>query len=209
MIIPENMTESTVLEIIDKICEKISYKFVFGFYTRDDIKQQAWIFAIEGLEKYKPEFPLENFLWVHVKNRLCNFKRNNYTRLDKPCLKCPLKAYIKDRDLCTAYSRKQDCSFYSRWESNNLTKQNIVKPINIGVVAEHQESCMSMQNSFIDQLGCKEIIDIIEENLSVEYRPYWLHLKAGIKLYKEDQNKLHDEIVKILQENNVDVSQAW
>ena len=39
------------------------------------MKQQAAIFALEGLEKYDNKRPLENFLWTHVRNRLFNYKR--------------------------------------------------------------------------------------------------------------------------------------
>jgi len=57
------------------------------------------------LEKFDPDKgnSLDSFLWIHARNRLHNFKRDNYSRLDKPCFNCPLKAY-KNKE-CTKYSK--------------------------------------------------------------------------------------------------------
>ena len=75
--IPSNMTEEEVIETIERVATRLCRKFRFGYHEVDDIKQQASLFAWEGLEKYDEKRPLENFLWTHVRNRLYNFKRNN------------------------------------------------------------------------------------------------------------------------------------
>ena len=38
---------------------------------------------MEALERYDERKPLENFLFVHIANRLKNFKRDNYFRQDE------------------------------------------------------------------------------------------------------------------------------
>jgi DNA-directed RNA polymerase specialized sigma subunit len=88
--LPHGVSEEEFLTVLDNISKRLGHKFKFGYHNFDDMKQQAAIFALEGLEKYDKKRPLENFLWTHVRNRLFNYKRDNYQRPDKPCLSCPL-----------------------------------------------------------------------------------------------------------------------
>ena len=83
MKVPKGMTKSEVLDVINKICDRYAYKFQFGYFTPDDIRQEAFIIAMDALERYDESRPLENFLAVHVKNRLNNFKRDRYYRQQK------------------------------------------------------------------------------------------------------------------------------
>lgn len=69
------------MQIVERVVNRVYHKYIFGFYEPEDIKQEAFIFAIEAMDRYDGERPLENFLTVHVANRLKNFKRNNYYRL--------------------------------------------------------------------------------------------------------------------------------
>lgn len=69
------------MEIVERVINRIYHKYIFGFYDAEDIKQEAFIFALEAMERYDGQRPLENFLMVHVANRLKNFKRDNYYRL--------------------------------------------------------------------------------------------------------------------------------
>ena len=55
-------------EIIERIATRLGQKFRFGYHTLDDMKQQAALFAWEGInDSWDPERPLENFLWIHVR----------------------------------------------------------------------------------------------------------------------------------------------
>ena len=73
-------------DIIERVSSRLAQKFRFGYHTIDDMKQQAALFAWEGIyDSWDDSRPLENFLWIHVRNRLYNFKRNNYGRPEKPC----------------------------------------------------------------------------------------------------------------------------
>ena len=86
--LPQDMSEEQVLQIINDISNRLAAKFKFGYHEIEDMKQQARMFAWEALDRYDGVRPLENFLWTHVRNRLYNFKRNNYSRLEKPCDTC-------------------------------------------------------------------------------------------------------------------------
>ena len=82
MKIPEHMDEAHVLSVITKVAQKLAPKYVFASYDIEDIEQEAFIIALEALERYHSDKPLENFLYTHVNNRLKNFKRDNYYRQD-------------------------------------------------------------------------------------------------------------------------------
>ena len=70
------MTEQEVVDTINKVVSRYAHRFRFGYYDADDIKQEAFIIAMEALDRYDNDGPLESFLAVHVKNRLSNFKRD-------------------------------------------------------------------------------------------------------------------------------------
>lgn len=78
MKIPKNMTEQQVIEKINAVIERISPRYIFSGYDIDDIKQEAFMICMDAMERYDAKRPLENFLSVHLSNRLKNFIRDNY-----------------------------------------------------------------------------------------------------------------------------------
>ena len=203
-----DISEQTVLDIIERIVGRVSYKFTFGSYEYEDIKQEAKILALQGLHSYRLESgELENFLWVHVKNRLCNFKRKHFVRLDKPCLACPFKAYIKKGDLCKLYDDKMDCELYARWANRNETKKNIISPVSMNVVVDADESRMYKSDSPVDNLYTKEIVELLDSKIGPDLRPIWLQLKGGLKINNEEMGLLKERVKNILEENGV--QESW
>lgn len=83
MKIPKNMTEEQVISTISKISSRLANKFTFANYEEEDIAQEAFIIGMDAMERYDEIRPLENFLSTHIKNRLINFKRDNYYRPDE------------------------------------------------------------------------------------------------------------------------------
>lgn len=197
--LPHNIKEEDFLEVWEKISKKLGYKFKFGYHSHEDMKQQAAIFALEGLKNYDNSRPLENFLWIHVRNRLFNYKRDNYQRPDKPCLSCPL--FNSKTKECTEFTDKNDCSLYTSWTKRNDAKKNIMKPIGIDVVSENANELSN--NNFLSNLSNKEIINIIDKNISIKNRPLFLKVISGSKVLKNDFKKLLNEIHKILKNHDI------
>lgn len=77
------MTEEQVIAIIYKISSRLASKFTFPNVDEDDIQQEAFIIAMDAMDRYDEGRPLENFLSIHIKNRLMNFKRDHYYRPDE------------------------------------------------------------------------------------------------------------------------------
>jgi hypothetical protein len=209
MNLPHSVTEEEFVDTVDGIANRLCDKFKFGYFSREDIKQECFTLALEVLDKYDPERPLANFLWCHLHNRLCNLKRNKYFRLEKPCNKCPLKAYIPEGDICTAYDNKNDCSLYDVWLRKNNNKKNLMNPIGISYVSSENEKHMKDYTTSYDNVANNEILNIIDANISLTMRKYWLQQRGGIKVPKKYFDLLIIEIHQILEDNDIDVSQAW
>lgn len=77
------MTEEQVVSTITLVSSRLASKYTFPNYEEDDITQEAFIIGMEALDRYDGVRPLENFLSIHIKNRLKNFKRDNYYRPDE------------------------------------------------------------------------------------------------------------------------------
>lgn len=207
--LPEGTSEEEFVEIVTGIANKLCDKFKFGYYEREDIRQECFIQAIDALDRYDANRPLVNFLWSHIHNRLCNLKRDKYFRLEKPCDKCPINAYIAKEDHCKAYENKTDCRWYYTWLTKNSSKQNIMNPIGISVINDEKEDNMKKGQDILATVAHSEILDLIDQNISLPMRKYWLQQKGGVKIPKKHYDILLEEIYTILEDNNIDVTQAW
>lgn len=198
--LPNNVSEEEFLKVLDNISKRLGHKFKFGYHSYDDMYQQAAVFALEGLEKYDNKRPLENFLWTHVRNRLFNYKRDNYKRPDKPCLTCPFfdKHFKCSNNQCTEFANQMECELYKKWYDRNDSKKNIMKPTTI-----EDQSLLRNKDSedFQDIMGNKELIKKLDEVLQGEHREIYLRLKHGVKVHKSDIKKLQKHIQEIITDN--------
>lgn len=199
----KKIKEEDFLKVLDTISKKLIYKFKFGYHDIEDMKQQAAIFALEGLENYDNSRPLENFLWTHVHNRLFNFKRDKYFRPDNICATCPFydPKNLKSDNQCAKFKNKNDCDIYSQWQTRNQIKKNLMQPVHI----ENDNSSSQISTNFTNLLSDVEILSLIENNLSVQYRETYLRLKGGSKVNKQDLIKLRDHISHILHNFNINM----
>lgn len=65
-----------------KIVKRVASKYTFGYFEVEDIEQEAYLIGLDGLSRWDEKRPLENFLQVHISNRLKTFMRDNYYRLN-------------------------------------------------------------------------------------------------------------------------------
>lgn len=198
--VPKNYTEDEVLEIINRISNSLARKFRFGYHSIEDIKQQAVYFALISLNKYNGKHPLDNFLWVAVRNKLANFKRDNYHRIDKPCIKCPENQYKNGE--CCLFSQEniECCKWYSDWNIRNNTKKNLMETIELGCVDDEREKSMKTTTDFGEKLDCKEIERVLQENIPMEFYGDYDKFKNGAKLSTSRKLHIKKMILSILEE---------
>ena len=127
----------------------------------DDIKQEAFMIAVEALEKYDESRPLENFLYISISNRLKNLLRRECNRNTPPCVTCPLNAYVNEK--CTAYHDMMECSFYKKWHNKCSIKKNLINPITFDNVDDENEDNMKQGEDVVNFLHRKEIITILDD----------------------------------------------
>lgn len=153
------------------------------------MKQQAAVFAIEALEKYDGVRSLESFLWVHIRNRLYNFKRDNYFRPNKPCLKCPLNAYVDNE--CVAYDDEMQCEWYIKWYNRADKRKKLMS-------TKEGEETSRTSKDIIDALVSKDLFKIVDEKIPLKMREDWLRFAHGARLPKTRTELLLEEIRRII-----------
>lgn len=169
-------------------------KFRFGYFELDDIKQQARMFALEALGRYNPnvKHTLDNFLYTHVRNRLINFKRDNYIRDKLPCLACPFfdPNLTKSTNQCAAFADKLECDKFASWDKRAASRSHLVNglptPENYDLGEEKQET---------NELGA-----FLDKTLPADMRQDYLRLTQGISIPTE-RKKLIQEKIRTLLEN--------
>ena len=175
MKIPKGLTESEVLEVVNRICDRYAYKFKFGYFEPDDIRQEAFIIAIDALERYDESRPLENFLAVHVKNRLNNFKRDRYYRQHKKL----------DENI----------------DQLNNSKKFLMDTLDISNIRDEKEGNMRLDDDFIEKIANEELLEIIDEHLDVSFRSDYLRVKDGTYVPKPRREQIMEEITEILKDH--------
>lgn len=184
--------EQELIEIMGRISSRLARTFKFGYHEIEDMKQQAWQIALQGLEDYDGDRPLENFLWSHVRNRLYNFKRDNYFRPEKPCDQCPL--FIDGR--CSKFNDPMECPLYEKWFTRTEKRKALMSTVDSSDVdySDHDYS---------NDIDNREIFELVDRNIPVELRQSWIRFVNGLKLPKNKRDQLLNEITLILKEHNI------
>ena len=168
------------------------------------MKQQARLFAWEGLKNYDGVRPLENFLWTHVRNRLYNFKRNNFGRPDKPCDICPFfdRGFENSRGYgCKAYDNHDECDLYMGWVNRNTANRNIMNTAKLDLEIHSPPT--------VEEISDRNyIFNLIDTAIPVQYREDWIRLTNGLKLPKARKELINQLVLDILKENNFD-PETW
>jgi Sigma-70 region 2 len=198
MYIPPGMTEEQVLAAIEKVVSSLAAKFRFGYYEIDDMRQEARAKAIQLIneKKYDTSRPLENFLYTHVRNRLLNFKRDNYKRSEPPCINCPFydKFCKKSTNQCAEFTNKDDCKKFSNWNARNKAKQGLMHPVDISSIFDER---LSNGRSAENEVEFREIVGIIESQLPESLVSVWNKARNHEKLHKAEKEKLQKFILRV------------
>lgn len=159
------------IETIQRVVNRVYKKYVFGYFSDEDIKQQATLIAIEAIEKYwDKERPLENFLAVHIPNRLKNFKRDNYFRLD-----------ISEENS-------------KRYNSNN-TKKKLME------TSELFEIDLLAEESPAEKLSNKEALDNLKKKMPQEILSDYLRLANNVVIPKVRKEAVFKFVMENIDEN--------
>jgi RNA polymerase sigma factor (sigma-70 family) len=161
MKIPKNMTEQQVIDQINIVVNRISSRYTFHGYEVEDIKQEAFIICMDALERYDPSRPLENFLSVHLSNRLKNFVRDNFYTKDEEEKKKILKP--------SSLSYEDYVPHEEKVEDDKIDAQALQKTIDMRLPAEYRSDYLKIINDvYVPKKRREEIIAIIKELIDEE-----------------------------------------
>ena len=183
--------------IIDKIAKRLGRKYKFGYHDLDDMQQQARMFAWEGLDNYDQVRPLENYLWTHVHNRLFNYKRDKFERLDCPCNECGHMEGGK----CSLHLSLDCCKSYHGWVKRNNAKKNLMKPIDLEGVQDEKENGMRVQCEVEEDIDNNALLVLINKFLPLQFRMDFLKMKSGTKISKVKREQVQEQVRAILEQN--------
>jgi RNA polymerase sigma factor (sigma-70 family) len=150
------MTEQQVIDQIQIVVDRISSKYTFHGYEVDDIKQEAFIICMDALDRYDQKRPLENFLAVHLSNRLKNFIRDNfYTKDEEDKKKIMKPKSLSNEDFIpTSYHNTDD----------HIDAQSIQYIIDTQLAPEHRADYLKIINDvYVPKKRREEVLEIIKE----------------------------------------------
>jgi hypothetical protein len=188
--------EAEIARIVLEVSRNISPAFKFGYHTRGDMAQTAAVFALEILEHedvYDVSRPLAGFLYIHIRNRLSNYRRNNYIRTERPCQCCD--PYIPPIN---------PCDKWVAWNNRNIKKQNLMRPLNVYGIADEHERNMREVCTVEEDASVNELMTLIDERLDVDLRDDYLKLKNGVSIPKARKQKVRDAIMEIISDGEED-----
>lgn len=176
------------------IIAKLGPKFQFGPYELEDLESEAVIWINEKFHRYDESRAkkngLFNFMYTVIKNKLYNLKRDEFSRLDPPCTKCPLNAYVNK--VCTAYENMEECGYYSKWLKINQSKEQLTS------VYSANDSRDEKIKSPLDSMISSEELQKIWNKLSERHRKTMEDVLTNEKVNKVRLNNLVKECRWIL-----------
>lgn len=156
MKIPKNMTEQQVIDQINIVVNRLSAKYTFHGYEIEDIKQEAFIICMDALERYDENRPLENFLSVHLSNRLKNFIRDNYYTKDET----EKKKVLKPQSL----SSEDIAILVYHDDHSSIDAKNIKQVVDQRLPANYRADYLKMVNDvYVSKKRRNEIVEIIKD----------------------------------------------
>lgn len=154
------MSESQLMKSIETVVNRIAPKYTFSGYEVDDIKQESFLICIDALERYDENRPLENFLSVHLSNRLKNFVRDNYyvSSTDEDKKKVLTPKSINNDDIIKIYE-----------EIDSLEVEELNKLVDKHLPSQYRSDYLKMLNNvYVNKIRREEILqnilNILKEN---------------------------------------------
>lgn len=158
MKIPKKMTKQQVVDQINIVVNRIAPKYTFNGYDIDDIKQEAFIICMDALERYDNKRPLENFLSVHLSNRLKNFIRDNYYTKDEEDKKKVLKPKsLSSEDFVPV-------SHYKNNQDDNIDAKQIQSILDKHLPPSYRSDYLKLINDvYVPKKRREEVVQVIKE----------------------------------------------
>lgn len=178
--------DQQTIETIQKVAKRLAHKYAFGYYTVEDIEQEAFIIGVDGFKRYDASHgPLENFIHVHISNRLHNFRRDNYYRPPQECCAdCESKESGYACDSCQERKRRALSRRYLTQSADSSTCYTTEKT--------------SYPDDITSNLEIDEIRTKINLHLPIDMRIDYLRMLDGVYVPKQRRTEIENKILEIV-----------
>jgi len=193
--LPEGISEQDFLDATERVLGLLAQKFRFGYHASEDIKQQGFLFAVKAMNKgkYDPSRPLENFLYIYLRNQFINYKRDNYFRNDPPCTSCIF--HDAKRRKCMAFDSKAECEKLQNWEKMNVIKRSLMTPLDVEGISD---GALQKGRDVSLDVELTELELLIDSELPMHLRADYLRLKSQQPVPKLRKQQVRAAIMEIL-----------
>lgn len=169
--------------IIERLAKARSAHGSFAYYETNDVYQEIWCMCLEALDRYNPKIgPIENYLTIHVTNRVKNLKRDKYFR---PGSDIPTSGLARVRI--------------------NLVN---ALPLGRGDIAEHGVLLCSTAINInpVEYIICDETLTYIRQHIPDELRESFEDLLGNNKIRSPLVEEIRQKVAEILieRDNNVE-----
>lgn len=162
------ITDEEFYQIVSKIAKRIAKKYVYGFLDEQDLEQECFLLAREALPRFNGTSPLENFLTSHLRNRLSNMKRDNFSRLDSVIQKI-----------------QED-------------KRALMEPLDISLISPEDESSLIFTEDVLQNIRNAEIIEAITPHIGPGYKRLYKRFIQTGKIVREKRSKFIEHIRELI-----------
>jgi hypothetical protein len=208
-----NLTVDDLVNMTNAIANKLASSIKFGIYSISDIMQEAHLEAIKGVTKFKhskisnnttnanmnhlnPNYSgLANFLFIHIRNRLLNLKRDKHFRYEKKYMS--KIEHIKNNNETAKNMTTNDSTL------NNYVTINKSKSMLSSMYADSDVTLSKIGYKYSKSFQYENYLSIIESNIKHFPRELYLKLKCGLHLTKKQTNILFYSIEDILNKHGI------
>ena len=157
MKVPPNMTEQQVIDEINSVVNNIAPKYTFYGYETEDIKQESFMICMDALERYDHNRPLENFLSVHLSNRLKNFVRDNYfTKHEEEKRRVVMPGQLANENTLLDYREEE--------YGEKIDYQHMVTVLDFKLPADYRADYLKIVNDvYVPKKRKEEVLALIKE----------------------------------------------
>ena len=192
-----NIGDDDLVKIVSKIINSLVSKFRFGYHDLEDMRQQGWVFLLDKvLPKWDRKRPLENFLYRSLRNQYINFKRDNYSRQELPCYKCPFydpkNVKSVNCNQCSIFIEKMECEKWAAWKVRNDAKKSLTH------ANEINENSVIDKDDILQNVEMKEMLELIDRKLPLDLRADFIRIKEGVALSAQRREKVKEAVREIL-----------
>ena len=157
------MTKEEVEEVILRVIKR--YRgYAFDIYDADDIENECYFICLDGLKRYDPKYKnLENFLSVHVRNRIINFvNRKNNNKSAKFLINSAIPFDRVDDE-------NESSMRYTSTMEEDLMYEELLESINDKVPVEYRMDFLKLMRGIkISKIRKDRIAQIVQEHLQTE-----------------------------------------